>query len=249
MRFTWLSERCSEFAEWARQFLSALRTIELVIRLLASFASWRNPMRRMTKRFRRRKKRFIWTGVQTGSTDSQTVDLDIPDVTQSTPQGNDVPWMAGPGLALAVEIVGPSALSLATDLLLHRVLFGFTVSNPSEFNGVLLQMQLEVVQSTNDEWPIITPPDFDDLDAWQKRLPMWNGAWYIGPGASIGMGSVGGICSLNNGNPYDIGVKRKMRGDEQLVMKFGMRSTVGELLASGVLNHFWARALVSGGVR
>lgn len=204
-------------------------------------------MRRTFRTRRRRTKRhFMWAGTQTGSSPSATQTLDIPPMT-------------GFPSHIVLVIIGPEQIGMGEsnnyDLLLHRVLFGFTVQNPAGVPG-LLNMELEVVDNTLDDIPLTTPPDFDDQDAFQRKSPMWCGSYFLAEDTSVGTSSAAGFAAassdhahlgINQGLPIDIRVKRKITADQSLVMKFGSLNAVGELTADLEIVHFWARCLVSAG--
>lgn len=202
-------------------------------------------MRRRLTRFRRRpKRRFIWIGGLVGDAFNSTNEMLIPDLNSAPPNPT---WTS-------IILLNNAELSTATDLLLHRVLFGFTVHNTTIL-PVLLEMQLEVVQTELDGLtPMATAPDLSDPDAQNKRLPMWSAAWAVGDDGIVGMSQGHGDAvhtTLNDGNPYDIRVKRKINGDEALHLKFGSASMTNETGSDNSLaiDYCWWRCLVSGGRR
>lgn len=193
---------------------------------------------------RRAKRRYIWTGLQFGS--SSTISgVPIPDAYADTGPQYVALIIAGPQ--------GETPLTTATDLLVQRVLMGFVVNNNSLLDSIV-NCSVEVAHTNLDEDPLTTPPNFDDGDALQKREPMWMGAWFVPAGSTIGtafgpQGLQGNGALVNNGLPLEIKSKRKLTGDDSLIVKWTGQSTVGEVESELVLSWLWTRALISGGRR
>lgn len=202
---------------------------------------------RMMRR-RRPRRRFVWTGFQFGDSPSGTNGIVIPDG-ENAPTNHIVIVIAGPPTA---GLIG-EPLNTQGDLLVHRVLFSFTIDNTNIAVDAILNMSLEVVPTDLAEVPFTFKPDFSDPDALHKRGPMWTGAWYVpvesSVGMSVGVTTVGTQLILNEALPFDVNVKRKLRGDEALVMKLTSLSTVGETPSSLNIRHWWCRALISAGRR
>lgn len=197
-------------------------------------------MRRRSPMRRRRRRRYIWLGAQ-----FHVPVLAIPSVAAG--EGGD---------HLTIPLVDNTDLGLGVDLLLHRVLFGFSIVSTSSLLDCIIQMQLGVVQTDNSLSPVTQPPDYDDVDVWVKRIPMWTGSFFLRRSAGIGNcgGSSAGTTNatnglLNNGNPYDIRVKRKINGDQNLVMTFAQVDALAhdDIVPPSSIDLFWFRALVSGG--
>lgn len=189
---------------------------------------------------RRAKKRFIWTGFQYG--DNSAPIGGIPDVAED------------PLTHFTFVIAGPAStqtpLTTATDLIVQRVLLAFAVSNDTLVDS-LLNMSIEVAHTDLDEIPMTTPPNWSDWDALQKREPMWMGSWFVPAGSAVGTGPGANAeaFAINNGLPIEIKSKRRLTGDDSLVLKVSGLSAVGEVTSALFMKHLWCRALISGGRR
>jgi len=182
------------------------------------------------RRFRRKpKRRYAWTGVLY---EDQTV----------TETG------------VAFELFGPTAgeISVNTDLLLHRVILGWSTLNGTVLDATRVSVYLAVLDTSNTLLPFPYTADPDDVDYYQKRDTMYMDVGYL-EGTGTDGDAIGtfdppfGHCVnyKNNGMPLDITVKRKIRGDQGLYFVVGVDG-VGEGTFESQFT-VWARALVSGG--
>lgn len=205
----------------------------------------------MRRNFRRRRprKRFLWSGIQA------TGDI------------------SGGVAYTVVQILGPSQVSTVADMLVERVVFDLQLRYNTDQAVVAedIGAYVTVCPTGTDEVPTgLWQPRDTDIDATQKR-PMWWRRFLIPPRGGIsssssnyfesGMGTgspaytgfpgdagtgvdhraVGGF--LNGGQPFDINVKRKLAGDQALVLVLQGTSAASPLPYFNVL----ARALVSVG--
>jgi len=196
-------------------------------------------MRRPIRRMRRKpKKRFIWLG----------------GFLRSVPLSNKENLTTGTSV---ISLVDESQLGLGTDLLIHRVLFGFNVVSPFVAVPNTAILWLGVYPTDLSYNPIGVPNgDQEDVDFFVKREPMWMSILPIPSEGQVGTmprqypeSSDGdNYIQLNNGNPYDIKVKRKLNGQKELCFCASFDGEGSEEPQPPSLDIWW-RVLVSGGVR
>jgi len=160
-------------------------------------------MAMMRKRgFRRKpKKRYTWTGLQV--------------------LGQALPVSPGTLILSLVGGAGGGAdIFRGSDLLVERTIFDINWDNTDEGQVLLgaylatfpVEIAAQVPQGT---WsPLTTDPD-----AFEKRV-MWYRQFFLDPGE----GGTGQSIALRD--PFDIPVKRKLRGDEALVLVLEQSNTV-----------------------
>jgi len=163
-----------------------------------------------------------------------------------------------------VQILSPAQVATVSDMTVTRVVFDLHFQCPetgfSEVGAYLTTVPTDVTETPSSD--ALWPPLSTDIDASQKR-PMWArkfvlpGIPYAGDVAAAWCGTMGpaffepavgeegplvslGGC-INNGQPFDITVKRKLGGDQALVL-------VLQTFDNQSANFFcFARALVSVG--
>lgn len=200
-------------------------------------------------RFRRRRPRirWAWTGI------SATAMVDHTGLT-------------------AFSIVEPVTFSTVADVTIERVLIDFSItyanveeSTPVAGDAILGSMVLATVPTGSDEVPItsgLPRPLSGDIDDTQKR-PMWT-KWFYFPPLPATLQSIHCIGTMtawsqqeslsqsnitrnlegvfNNNAPIDIGVRRKLGGDQALVLAFDVSTYDSANHAVDV--NLYARALL-----
>lgn len=198
----------------------------------------RRPMRRASRR--RPKKRFIWLGGMVKS-------LPLSNGTSIDP----ATWVS------VISLVDESVLGLGTDLLIHRVIFAFNVTSPFIAVPNTATLWMGVYPTDLSYNPIGVPAgDNQDPDFFVKREPMWMGIYPLPAEGQVGNmprqypeSSDGtNLILLNNGNPYDIRVKRKINGQKELCF-CGSYDPEGSEEPQAPSLDIWWRVLVSGGLR
>jgi len=170
-----------------------------------------------------------------------------------------------------VQVVDPTTFSTVADVTVERTLIdiNFTYTNEEESTPVvhppvLIAMVLTVVPTDSDENAVeeaVPDPLSGDIDDTQKRV-MWTKWFNLAPlGNALNAVSAGGTMGsyayqeslvansmprnydgmFNMGNPFDIGVRRKLGGDEALVLSMSA-STIE--VDTAVQCDLYARALL-----
>lgn len=175
--------------------------------------------RMMMRRRRRPKKRYAWTGLQ-------TLDTILP---------------VGPAQLILSPVGGFAGGDAAhgVDLLVERVIFDFNWNNTTannEFMAAYLAVFPSDLAGTVPVgmWAALTT----DPDAFEKRV-MWYRQFYLDPGP----GGTGQSISTPAGGPFDINVKRKLRGDDILCLCIQQGNAIAQPVRVSVL----MRCLVSMG--
>jgi len=198
----------------------------------------------MARRFRgrRQRTRWLWSGIST----SGSVALE-------------------PAVSI-VQILSPSQVATVADMRVERVIIDLNLQSTVGAAPPLVGAYLTVVPTDVDEVPAadaLWSPLDSDIDATQKR-PMWwrlfnmpnfdtdsgiSASWMgtgcpafyqNGSGEEITQAGLGGF--MNAGQPFDIGVRRKLCGDQALVLVLQHFASSG-----GVNFNILARALVAVG--
>lgn len=161
----------------------------------------RMPMvtRRSSRRGRRAKRRWLWTGIQFSGS------FNVPDFPQRT----------------IVQLLAPSQVATIADLLVVRVVLDFWIhwdneaAPPDPFVG----WYITVLPTDVDEVPVgaaAWDPLSTDIDATQKRPMHWRRQIVPEAGFLNGTGTMWGAYTLST--PVDITVRRKLAGDEALCL-------------------------------